>query len=150
MTETGVIREVNGNTVIVAHDAGSACFGCINHECKNRKLFFAADNPKALPLKIGQTVEVKASNVFSPVQALTAFVVPVLSFIAGFNLTRFLFPKAGEGAYAAAGVIFLFAAAFIVYLIRKKIPAKESPRYIERLLEHEESFTQNCHEVVSN
>jgi sigma-E factor negative regulatory protein RseC len=148
MTETGVIREVKGNTAIVAHDASSVCFGCMNHECRNAKLFFAADNPKALPLKIGQTVEVKASAVFAPGQALAAFAVPVLSFIAGYILTGFIFPKAGEGAHAGAGVIFLFTAAFIVYRVRKKRPAKEFPRYIERVLEQDESFAQKCHETV--
>jgi len=135
MTETGIIRDIKENSIIVAHDAGSACFGCMNHECRNKKLFFAADNPKDLPLKIGQTVEVKASTVLAPGQAIMAFLIPILGFISGFILCRFLFPEAGEGAFAFTGVIFLFAASFVVFRIRKKRPPKEFPRYIERILE---------------
>ena len=119
MTETGKIRTIQGNIVTIVPDRSSACFGCMNHECKNGEGFLTAENPAALPLKQGQTVEVKAPGV--PVgQTLIVLLPPILGFIAGFFLARLLFPEAGEGAFAGMGVIFLFAAAFIVYKARRK------------------------------
>jgi positive regulator of sigma E activity len=93
---------------------------CVSKEGTCTKGFITAENPHKLFLKAGQTVEVKApdQNIFK--QALTVLLPPVLSFAAGFTLTHLFFPKAGEGAFAFTGVIFLFAAAFIIYKIRKR------------------------------
>ena len=124
MTEKGSILEINGKTVIVAPDLSDSCFGCMNQECKARG-FISAENPLALPLAAGQVVEMEAPGVSLIKQALTAFLPPVLSFTTAYILTRFLFPNAGEGAAGGIGVIFLFAAAFIVYKARKRIAAGE-------------------------
>ena len=121
MTETGKIREIIGKTVIIKPDSLAACFGCMKEECGSCGSI-SAENPLSLSLKAGQTVEVSApaASVFS--QALSALVPPALGFAGGFFLTRFFLPKAGEGAAAGMGVIFLFAAAFIVYAVRKRNP----------------------------
>ena len=122
MTETGVVQEIRGNVVIIAPDMSAACFGCMNHECRKGGRI-TAENTGALPLEKGQTVEVKSSNASLLGQALAAFLPPLLGFIAGYTLIRRLFPGAPEGAAPGAGVLFLFAAAFFVYLARKKRPA---------------------------
>jgi len=121
MTETGKVREINGKTIVIKPDSLAACFGCMKEECKACGSI-SAENPLSLSLKAGQTVEVSApaSSVFC--QALAALVPPALGFAAGFFLTRLFIPEAGEGACAAAGVVFLFAAAFIVYAARKRNP----------------------------
>jgi sigma-E factor negative regulatory protein RseC len=121
MTETGKIREINGKTVEIKPDSLTACFGCMKEECKACGSI-SAENPLSLSLKAGQTVEVSAPAASIFRQALAALVPPALGFIAGFLLTRLFLPSAGEGACAAAGVIFLFAAAFIVYAVRKRKP----------------------------
>jgi len=126
MTETGKIREIYGKTVIIKPDSLDACFGCMKEECRScgssNTGGIIAENPLSLSLKAGQTVEVSApaASVFR--QALAALVPPALGFAGGFFLTRLFLPKAGEGACAAAGVIFLFAVAFIVYAVRKRKP----------------------------
>jgi len=121
MTETGKIREINGKTIIIKPDSLDACFGCMKEECKACGSI-TAENRLSLSLKAGQTVEVSApvASVFR--QALSALVPPALGFAGGFLLTRLFFPSASEGAYAAVGVIFLFAVAFIVYTVRKRYP----------------------------
>ena len=115
MTETGKVREIKGNTVIVVPDISAVCFGCMNQECKTGSRFITAENISALPIETGQTVEVKARDIPLLGQALAALLPPVMGFTAGFSLTRFFFPEAAEGAAAAMGVLFLFTAAFIVY-----------------------------------
>jgi sigma-E factor negative regulatory protein RseC len=130
MTETGKVREVREKTVIVAPDRSAACFGCLNSECKSGAGLITAENPEGLPLKTGQTVEVVTVNASLLSQALVALLPPILGFVLGFNLSRlvFPFPTAPDGASAGMGVLFLFAAAFIVYLIRKKHPAGKGYR----------------------
>jgi len=131
MTETGRVREINGKTVIIKPDLGGICFGCIKEECGacggiNAVGIYAgciiAENQLSLTLKTGQTVEVSAPGASIFRQAMAALIPPALGFTAGFFLTRLILPKAGEGACAAAGVIFLFAVAFIVYTVRKRKP----------------------------
>jgi len=131
MTETGKVREINEKAVIIKPDLGDICFGCIKEECKscggiNTDGIYAAsiiaENPLSLSLKTGQTVEVSApvTSIFR--QAMAALIPPALGFTAGFFLTRLFLPKASEAACVAAGVVLLFAAAFIVYSIKKRTP----------------------------
>jgi len=131
MTETGKISEINGKIVIIKPDLGGICFGCIKEECgacggSNTGGINAgsiiAENLLSLSLKTGQTVEVSAPRASIFRQALAALIPPALGFTAGFFLTRFFLPNASEGACAAAGVIFLFVAAFIVYMVKKRKP----------------------------
>jgi len=129
MTETGKVREVREKTVIVAPDRSDGCFGCMNAECRSGAGFITAENPAGLPLKTGQIVEVVTINASLLSQALIALLPPILGFLLGFNLSRLVFPfTAPDGAAAGMGVLFLFAAAFIVYFVRKKHPAGKGYR----------------------
>ena len=139
MTERGRVREIKGDLITVIPDISASCFGCMKMECKSRGSLLKAENPKSLPLEPGQTVELRtpdASIAGQSIlwQSITALLPPALGFTAGFSLTRLFFPETGEGAAAFIGVILLFLAAFIVYKIRKKIPAKEHLRYVERIV----------------
>jgi len=123
MTETGKVREVRENLVIVAPERSGECFGCMNQECKSGAGFITVENPAGLPLKTGQTVEIGLVGRSLLGQALTALLPPLFGFLLGFNFVRLLFPQAADGASAGMGVVFLFAAAFVVYFVRKKHPA---------------------------
>ena len=129
MTETGRVREVSENLVIVAPERSGECFGCMK-ECKSGAGFITAENPAGLPLKTGQIVEVSTRGSSLLSQAAIALLPPILGFVLGFNLTGLLFPfpTAPDGASAGMGVLFLFAAAFAVYFVRKKHPAGKGYR----------------------
>ena len=121
MTEKGKIREIKDNIVIVDPDRSATCFGCMNHECKSGLGFITAENPLALPLEAGQTVEMQAPpGIFLVKQGLNALMPPILGFLAGFIFVSVFFPNAGEAAAAGTGVIFLFAAAIIIYRTKRK------------------------------
>ena len=122
MTETGRIRETRGNLAIIVPEKSSACFGCMNLECRSGGGTITAENPKNLPISVSQIVEVETSGIAG--QALTAFLPPILGFMAGFVSIRLFFPETGEGAAAFTGIFLLFASAFAVYRVRKKFPAK--------------------------
>jgi positive regulator of sigma E activity len=81
-------------------------------------------SPKGLPLNTGQTVQVRASPLSLLGQASAALLPPAFGFGASFFLTPLLFPEAGEGAVIGLSLAFLFATAFVIYMIRKKFPAK--------------------------
>jgi sigma-E factor negative regulatory protein RseC len=135
MTETGKVREVRENLVVVLPDRSVACFGCMNAECRSGAGFITAENPAGLPLREGQTVEVNTVNASLLSQALIALLPPILGFLLGFNLTGLLFPfpTAPDGASVGMGLLFLFAAAFVVYLVRKKRPAGRGYKVTRRI-----------------
>ena len=135
MTETGKVREVRENLVMIAPDRSAACFGCMNHECRSGAGLITAENPGGLSLRTGQTVEVATINTSLLGQALIAILPPILGFLFGYNLSRlvFPFPTAPDGAPVGMGLFFLFAAAFVVYLVRKKHPASRGYR-VTRIL----------------
>ena len=125
MTEKGRVREIKGNLVTVIPDIDASCSGCMNVECKAGGRSFQAENLLALPVSLGQTVEISAPGVSLTGQVLMAFMPLALGFAAGFFLARLFFPEAGEGVHACSGVVCLFASAFIVYRVRRKKQAEE-------------------------
>ena len=121
-----MVREINGNHVVIAPDKGAACFGCMNMECKSSGGKISAENRTALPLAPGQTVEVEIPGLSLFTQVLMAFLPPFFGFLAGFSFFRFFFPASGEAAAALAGAILLFASAFAVIKLREKKPPKKT------------------------
>ena len=93
-----------------------------------------AENIKALPLEIGQTVELIRPEAPIVKQSIIALLPPVLGFILGYFLTRQFFPNVSEAAAVFGGVVKLFLTAFIVYKLRKYFPVKEYMRYVERVI----------------
>jgi sigma-E factor negative regulatory protein RseC len=146
MTEKGRIREIQEKTVTVTPDIGAACFGCMNKECRSRGGIIA-ENSFALPLLKGQMVEVTAPRMPVLMQALTALLPPVLGFITGYICAALCFPLAGEAVHAGAGVIFLFAAAFIVYAIRKRKPAGKT-FVVTRIIEDQNKLSMNIQKIM--
>jgi len=126
MTEKGIVKEVQGRTVIIVPDIGDACFGCMNAECKSGGGLISAENSLAIQLTVGQMVEVRASESSIFVQALTAFLPPALGFVSGYIFMRLFFPAFGEGAAAFTGVLLLFSAAIIVCRIKKGKPQRQT------------------------
>jgi len=120
----GLVAEIRGNLIIIKTDVSAACFGCMNSECKKNGPSVCAENPKSLPLALGQMVEAEAGGRDLALEAFFALLPPILGFIAGFFLIRLSFPAAGEGEAAGAGVVMLFASAFAFYRARKKSPAR--------------------------
>ena len=134
MTERGRIREIKGNNITIVPDLSDACFGCMKMECKTKGGILSAENPKSLNLEIGQTVELKNEDSSYFRQFVIAILPLFFGFILGFFLTRLIFPNLPEEFAAFVGVINLFLTAFIIYILRKKFPAKEHKRYVERIL----------------
>jgi len=125
MTETGIICEVKENQILVKPEKSSACFGCLNTECKKEGFLITAENPHNLALKAGLKVELEIPAKYKLLnQAFIAFLPPILGFLTGYLTVRTFFPFFGEGTALFMGLILLFAAACAVYRIRKIKPAE--------------------------
>ncbi|GHT94091.1 hypothetical protein FACS1894141_0090 [Spirochaetia bacterium] len=130
MPERGIIRAIAGDRVTLGRGAMDACFGCMNQDCRSRGDVFTALNRDGLPLTVGQHVEIESPRRSTIIQGLIAFLPPLLGFIGGYFLTGRWVPQAGDPAKAAGGAIALFAAAGIVYLVRKRFPSQAIPRIV--------------------
>jgi positive regulator of sigma E activity len=123
----GRVHAVRGKEVLIVPEENAACFGCMK-DCHKHKVLVAVENRDTLPLEPGQMVETEHSPYGLLCQGLITLLPLVLGFLAGFLFIRFFFPAAGEGAMAAGGAFFLFAAGAAVLLIHRRYPAKEINR----------------------
>jgi hypothetical protein len=118
---TARVVSVSGRRVTLV-PAGDLCFGCVKGNCGKRPaplIIECRGGPVPVP---GQLVETGLSPGALIGETLYSVLIPAAGFIAGFFLARLLFPHAGEGARAAAGVLFLFPGGLILYLIRRRFP----------------------------
>ena len=134
MIETGRIESIADNVVQIRPKETDACFGCLNYECKKNRGLIRALNTFNLPIQIGQWVTAEVSNRSAIMQAVIALGPVLFGFIAGYFISGTGFlpieDPLSEGARAACGVAGLFAAAFIVYGIRRKFPPREIVRIV--------------------
>ncbi|GHV82309.1 hypothetical protein AGMMS49991_08670 [Spirochaetia bacterium] len=134
MTETGRVQAVFGNAVTIQREPSAdlrsnACFGCMNGECRTSHTrlpvgLITAENHTGQELQPGQLVETGVTVSSLIIQILTVLCAPLLGFAAVYVLTGLIFAVLSEGARAACGVLGLFAAAGILYLIRRKYPSR--------------------------
>jgi hypothetical protein len=98
----------------------------MNKECKSGGITYPASNPQRLSLTPGQLVETECPAPLK--QALGTLLPPALGFIAGYLLTGICFPAAGDPARAAAGVLLMFLAGAVRFLIGKRFGTGGLPR----------------------
>ncbi|MDR2069613.1 MAG: SoxR reducing system RseC family protein [Spirochaetaceae bacterium] len=137
MPETGLVREISGDLVVLSLDRPGACSGCgqggargacgsagagSTPGCRSNQVLLTALNRKKLPLVPGQRVAVEFPPGSALVQALTALLPPFWGFIAGYALGGLALSPESQALRAAAGGGGLFFSAGIVYFIRKCLP----------------------------
>jgi positive regulator of sigma E activity len=125
----GRVHTVSDREILIIPRENTGCFGCMK-KCRGDRVLVAAANPEKLPLLPGQIVETENSPSGLLTQSLTAILPLLAGFLAFFFLARGLFPAAGEEAQAAAGALGLFLGGGLIYLIRRRYPAREINRII--------------------
>ena len=134
MIEQGSIESLSGALAAVRPKSSAACFGCMNRRCKAGRELILAENHLGLPLTIGQVVETEFPAASAQLQAALALGPPVLGFIAGYLLAG-IAASPSDPFRAFCGVTALFAAALIVYRIRRRFPPKNLQRVISIISE---------------
>jgi positive regulator of sigma E activity len=129
--ETGRVLAVSGTTVTLAPDASSACFGCMNRECRQKRGILVAENKTGFPLSAGQQVETEYPLKTALAQGLPLLALPFLAFAAAYLASGLLVPVPGEGVRAAIGAAGLFAAGTALFLYRSRNPHKSRPQVIK-------------------
>jgi positive regulator of sigma E activity len=119
---TGIVRSISGNTVTIESSMEGACFGCMNVECKKNGANITAENSLKLDLHPGQLVETGQNSGALFVQGVLALLPPAAGFIAGHVLVSVF--GAAVPLRILGGFIFLIAAAFIVYFLRRRFPVR--------------------------
>jgi positive regulator of sigma E activity len=126
----GKIYSMEGSSVFIAGER-TDCFGCV--KCHGKPKLIAVENRMGLDLSLGQIVETAITKKSLLKQIFSALLPPFLGFTAGFLLIRHIFPTPEDAAQAAAGAAGLFAAGFITYLVRKRLPVKDLPTVVRIL-----------------
>jgi positive regulator of sigma E activity len=124
MKETVQVCKVSGNTVTFIKKDGSACFGCMNMECKKARGGFTLENSPGQVLSPGDSVELDIPPRVLIVQGFSALLPPVLGFIAAYVLSAYISPASSEAVRAALGAAAMFAAGVFFYIFRRRFPAK--------------------------
>ena len=138
MIERGKVCEVSGTTVTVDKQTMEFSFGCKCHGLHPVSRSLRAENKEGFPLSPGQLVEVETPTGRLVTQGLFTLLPPVLGFLGGYLLVPRLFPAIPprislDAPSAMGGVVGLFAAAFLVFFIRKLLPAKTAAKIIRIL-----------------
>ncbi|MDR1898947.1 MAG: SoxR reducing system RseC family protein [Treponema sp.] len=126
---TARVVSVSGTRVTLI-PAESACFGCMRGDCEKKPAPLIIESPGDPVPAPGQLVETGISPGALVREILGSLLLPALAFVAGGFLAGRLFPRADEGARAAAGLLFLFLSALVLYLIRRRFPPKAVLRLV--------------------
>ncbi|MCX7655325.1 MAG: SoxR reducing system RseC family protein [Treponemataceae bacterium] len=134
MKEIGIVVKIEGSHITIQGGELAACFGCMNQECRSNGKRFVAENSLALPLQVGQTVEVEQPHGTLWKQTLLLFLPPLLVFGILFWGSGSLFPLLSQDFRVALGIGGIFGVWGIQYFVRKGKPLGEGPR-VTRIIE---------------
>jgi sigma-E factor negative regulatory protein RseC len=124
--EIGRVLAVTGDAVTVQHDASTACFGCMNQECRQKRLI-TAENRTGFPLSAGQRVETDFPLKNALAQGFSLLALPFLACAVTYLVSGLPSPSPEEPIRAVLGAVALFIAGFALYFYRRKHPFKVRP-----------------------
>jgi sigma-E factor negative regulatory protein RseC len=125
MIEKGFVKEIREDRVIVAVTPTTACFGCMNEECKKAGNVIEALNKDGLTLQYGEEVSVDIPASRTVLDAARVFAPPAAAFLAVYLLGSPLSWSDSLRASAAASA--LVVTGLCIYIWKKKHPPKTMP-----------------------
>jgi positive regulator of sigma E activity len=119
MTETGIVRKIEGGLVQVAfHDECRSCEKCGSCLATSKPREITAANPRSLSLAAGDRVEFSVSPGKAIKAAFLLLVLPVLLFFPFYYGAAALLPSGGEGLPVAVGLAGVAAGFGVNLLLR--------------------------------
>ncbi|MDR0388893.1 MAG: SoxR reducing system RseC family protein [Spirochaetaceae bacterium] len=133
MREAAQVLEVRGHEVtVLGKGPEDVCFGCMNIECKKGGRVFTVCNPRELPLKAGDLVELEIKKSAGAFEAGMSLLLPVLAFLALYCLGPLLFHAPDGAARIGLAFLALLAGALGVFLFRKIKPPQQRPSIVRK------------------
>lgn len=104
MTETAVVRKIEGSKIILACTSVEGCQTCAGKSiCKVQERPFPAENPASLDLKPGNLVIYELPRAKTIAVSFMLLIFPLILFIALYSLASRIVPGAGEGIKILSG-----------------------------------------------
>ncbi|HEY9053561.1 MAG TPA: SoxR reducing system RseC family protein [Rectinemataceae bacterium] len=103
-----IVKDIEGEVVVVSIEMHEGCESCMNGACKAGRSALKATNPSAYDLKPGDEVEIEVRTSEQAKGAFWVLGLPLAALFAGYGLGWAIFPRTSEApAVASAGALFL-------------------------------------------
>ncbi len=134
MITTGIIKEINGENIVVemfnadSHSQSTSCSSgnCAGCSAAGKGKLINAANTKKLPIKTGTLIEMEVSSLKALLAGFRVLILPLLLFIAVFMLAGNVF-HTSEGLQVASGFTGLGAGFLLNIFFSRKNRIKEMP-----------------------
>ena len=130
MTETAVVRSIEGNIIKMGCEPAEGCSTCSSSFCSAEKRVFEAINHKGLDIVEGDIVDVYLAPGKTVLAGFLVLIVPLLLFAAGYLLAGKLSSEASEGFRAVIGIAGLAAGFLLSFSYSRKQKAQNMPTIV--------------------
>jgi positive regulator of sigma E activity len=130
MTERGTVRSIRDRLVTIQLDPQDGCEGCSNAGCKASRQSIQAYNRDSVALAEGFLVEVEIQGSAQLAGVFWVLGMPLALLVGGYFAGHSLFPAAGEGPAALAGLAGLIVGMVIGVAVQKGKRVETLPRVL--------------------
>lgn len=127
MTETAIVRSLDGEVIKLACGHNEGCCSCSSSFCSADTHLFEATNPKGFELKTGDTVDIYLPPGKTVMAGFLVLILPLLLFAAAYLISGQLIDDATEGSKAIFGLLGLAGGFFFSFSFSKKRKASSMP-----------------------
>ncbi len=127
MTETAIVRRIDGDIIKLACGQNEGCSSCASSFCSVDTHEFEAVNPKELRVEAGDLVDIYLPPGKTVLAGFLVLIVPLLLFAAGYLIAGELLPETGEGIQAVSGLGGLVVGFLLSFTYSKKRKAASMP-----------------------
>ncbi|MBN1686178.1 MAG: SoxR reducing system RseC family protein [Spirochaetales bacterium] len=127
MTETAIVKSIDGDTVKMGCGLSEGCSSCSSSFCSAEKRMFEAVNPKGLQIERGDLVDIYIPPGKAVAAGFLVLIVPLLLFVAAYLVAGRVVSGASEGVQALFGLIGLAAGFLLSFAYSRKKKAAGMP-----------------------
>jgi sigma-E factor negative regulatory protein RseC len=127
MTETAIVRSLDGDVIKLACGHNEGCSSCSSSFCSADTHLFEAANPKGFALKTGDTVDIYLPPGKTVMAGFLVLILPLLLFAAAYLIAGRVIDDATEGTQAVFGLLGLAGGFLFSFTFSRKRKASSLP-----------------------
>lgn len=127
MTETAIVRNLDGEVIKLACGHNEGCSSCSSSFCSADTHLFEAANPKGFELKTGDTVDIYLQPGKTVMAGFLVLILPLLLFAAAYLIAGQFIVDATEGTKAVFGLLGLAGGFLFSFSFSRKRKASSMP-----------------------